>query len=107
MRTLSLCTSSLMQMECIWYKAMAVFYDHGAYKSSGCIKKHLQTRPDKVEEIVFNAMKERLQNLVIAKTENRNPDTEPENIKAQIIRIDNEICKLMIYYNRKEYTRLC
>ena len=88
-----------LSLSCRWNvsgtKQWRYFYDHGAYKSSGCIKKHLQTRPDEVEEIVFNAMKERLQTLVIAKTENRNPDTESDNIKSEIIRIDNEICKLM------------
>ena len=76
-------------------KQWRYFYDHGAYKSSGCIKKHLQIRPDDVEKIVFNAMKKRLVNLVIARSEKKNPDTESENIKADILRIENEICKLM------------
>ena len=40
-------------------------------------------------------MKKRLDNLVIARSEKKNPDTESENIKADILRIENEICKLM------------
>lgn len=40
-------------------------------------------------------MKDRLENLVIAKTEKQKPDIESENIKAEILRIDDEIRKLM------------
>ena len=76
-------------------KQWRYFGDHGAYKASGCIKKRLQTRPDEVEKIVFNAMKERIESLVIAKTDRKRPDVESENIKAEIIRLDNEICKLI------------
>ncbi len=71
------------------------FDDHGAYKANGCIKKRLKIRPDDVENIVFHAMKERIENLVIAKSEHQKPDSESENIKAEIIRIEDEICKLM------------
>lgn len=76
-------------------KQWRYFGDNGAYKASGCIKKRLQTRPDEVEEIVFNAMKERLENLVITKKEKEKPDTESESIRAEIFRLDNEIRKLM------------
>jgi len=69
--------------------------DHGAYKARGCVKKRLKTRPDEVEQIVFNAMKERLENLVIAKAKQTKPDAEAESIKAEIIRIDDEIRKLL------------
>lgn len=40
-------------------------------------------------------MKERLESLVIAKAEQAKPDVESESIKAEIIRIDDEIRKLM------------
>lgn len=71
------------------------FHDSGAYRANGCVKKRLKTRPDEVEQIVFAAMKERLEALVIAKTEQQRPDAEAENIKAEIIRTDDEIRKLM------------
>ena len=71
------------------------FIDSGAYKANGCVKKRLKTRPDQVEEIVFQAMKERLEALVIAKAEQQKPDAESEGIKAEIIRTDDEIRKLM------------
>ena len=95
MWTLPLCLVPHIPLECIQDQKWRYFRDNGAYKASGCIKKRIKPRPDEVEEIVFNAMKERLENLVIAKTEKRNPDAESENIKTEIIRIDKEICKLM------------
>ena len=76
-------------------KQLRYWGDHGAYKANGCVKKRLRTRPEEVEEIVFNAMKERLESLIIAKAEHKKPDTESENIKAEIIQIDDEIRKLM------------
>lgn len=76
-------------------KQWRYFDDHGAYKANGCVKKRLQTRPDDVEDIVFHAMKERIDNLVIAKSESQKPDSESENIKTEIIRIESEIRKLM------------
>lgn len=76
-------------------KMWRYFGDNGANTSNGCIKKRLQIKPDEVEAIVFSAMKERLEQLVIAKTEKKKPDTETENIKAEIIRLDSEIHKLM------------
>jgi site-specific DNA recombinase len=72
------------------------YYDcSGAYKANGCIQKRLQTRPDDVEALVLEAMKKRLEELTIAKTEKREPDTAAESIKAEIIRIDEEIRGLM------------
>ena len=69
--------------------------DQGAYKANGCVKKWLKTRPDEVEQIVFAAMKERLESLAVAKSEQQRPDTEAESIKTEIIRADEEIRKLM------------
>lgn len=76
-------------------KQWRYFGDHGAYKANGCVKKRLAIRPDEVETIVFEAMKERLESLVIAKSEQKKPDTEAENIRTEIIRIEDEIRKLM------------
>ena len=69
--------------------------DSGAYRTNGCVKKRLSTRPDTVEQEVFNAMTERLNSLVIAQTEKTKPDTETDSIKAEIIRLEGEIRKLM------------
>lgn len=69
--------------------------DHGAYKAHGCTRKRLKIKPDEVEAIVFNAMKERLESLIIAKSEPQKTDVESENIKEEIIRLDEEIHKLM------------
>ena len=69
--------------------------DTGAYKADGCISKRLKTRPDTVEQAVLGAMKERIENLVIAKTRRAKPDTETESIKAEVIRLDDEIRELM------------
>jgi DNA invertase Pin-like site-specific DNA recombinase len=76
-------------------KIWRYFSDNGAYRADGCVKKRLQTRPDEVEEIVYNAMKERLHSLEIAKKEKSKPDPEAENLKAEIIRADDEIRKLL------------
>lgn len=76
-------------------KQWRYFGDNGAYRAKGCVKKRLQTRPDEVEQIVFRAMAERLDSLVIAKTGQQKPDIESENIKAEILRLDDEIRKLM------------
>jgi len=76
-------------------KQWRYYDDHGAYKANGCVKKRLKTRPDDVENIVFHAMQERIANLVISKSVKIKPDDESENIRTEIIRIENEICKLM------------
>jgi DNA invertase Pin-like site-specific DNA recombinase len=76
-------------------KQWRYYGDSGAYRANGCVKKRLKTKPDEVETVVFNAMKERLDNLVITRTERTKPDTETEIIKSEIIRLDDEIRKLM------------
>ena len=76
-------------------KMWRYFGDKGITTANGCIKKRLKIKPDEVEEIVFKAMKERLETLVIAKVEKKKPDIETENIKSEIIRLDGEIHKLM------------
>lgn len=76
-------------------KQWRYYGDSGAYRANGCVKKRLSIRPDNVEQIVFDAMKQRLESLVIAKTQKVKPDTETDSIKAEIIRCDDEIRKLM------------
>jgi len=71
------------------------YRDRGMYTGNGCIQSTFNVRPDEVERIVFDAMKERLDSLVISKAEKVKPDTEVENLKAEIIRVDDEIHKLM------------
>ena len=44
---------------------------------------------------MYDAMKERLESLIIAKAEKNKPDNESENIKVGITRLDGEIRKLM------------
>jgi len=76
-------------------KMWRYFGDHGASRANGCVKKRFKIRPDEVERIVYTAMKERLEALGVAKTEQQKPDTESEAIKAEFIRADDEIRKLM------------
>lgn len=76
-------------------KQWRYYRDTGAYNAVGCRSKSLKIRPDDLEEIVFGAMQERLNTLIIAKHEQQKPDSEIENIKSEIIRTDNEIRKLM------------
>ena len=71
------------------------YNDAGYYRAKGCLKKRLKLRPDDVEKAVFEAMKERLESIKIAKKESEKPDKETENIKAEILRTDDEIKKLM------------
>jgi DNA invertase Pin-like site-specific DNA recombinase len=76
-------------------KQWRYFRDGGAYNANGCVKKFLKIKPDEVEETVYTAMKERLETLVIAKSEKVKPDSDAENAKSEIIRTDDEIRKLM------------
>ena len=76
-------------------KKWRYYIDSGFYKADGCVKKRLAIRPDEVEKIVYRAIKERLESLVIAKTESGKSDAESEELKTGIIRLDDEIRKLM------------
>ena len=71
------------------------YIDSGAYCVKGCVKNRLKIKPNDVENAVYEAMKDRLEQLVIAKKENKKPDTKTENIKSEIAYIENEIRKLM------------
>lgn len=76
-------------------KQWRYFHDRGAYYYNGCVKKRLMIRPDQVEEAVFTAMRNRLDDLVIAKRESEKPNAANEAMRADILRLDDEIRKLL------------
>ncbi len=82
-----------------WNKSHTVcwryYIDSGYYYAKSCIKPRLKLKPDDVEQAVYKAMKERLDTFTIAKKDKTAPDRDTENIKAEIMRIDDEIKKLM------------
>ena len=82
-----------------WNRAKTMKYryynDNGFKKANGCVKYRLETKPEDVENAVFNAMKKRLEGIKIAKAERAKPDTEMENLKAEGIRIQDEIREYM------------
>ncbi len=69
--------------------------DYGAYRKAGCVKKFLTTRPEEVEEAVLQAMRNRIEQLTIAKHNAEAPDSDHEALRTDIIKIDEEIRKLM------------
>lgn len=70
--------------------------DNGWATNRVCVKRSYQTvRIADVEEAVFNAMQERINQLEIARKGNNASDPEIESIKADILRIDDEIRSLM------------
>jgi len=71
------------------------YIDSGYYKANGCVSQRKKIKPDEVENAVFKAMKERIEQLEIAKKESEKPDSKTESIKADIIRLDEEISKLL------------
>lgn len=76
-------------------KQWRYFIDSGAYHANGCIKKRLDIKPDVAEHAVFEAMKERIKTLEIAKKKRSKPNAETDKINAEILRLDDEIRKLM------------
>lgn len=76
-------------------KQWRYYIDTGADKAAGCIMKRFKTRPEQVEELAYNAMKARLDNLIIAKSQAEEVDTAAEAIKTEVVRLDGEIRKLM------------
>lgn len=70
--------------------------DGGAYRKVGCGKKFLDIRPDEVEETVLQAMRDRIGQLVIAKHNADVPNADSEALRTEIIKIDEEIRKLML-----------
>lgn len=76
-------------------KQWRYYRDIGAYNAQGCVSKSLKIRPDDLEKIVFEAMKDRIKSLTITKNSRKKSDTETENLKSEIIRADTEIRQLM------------
>lgn len=76
-------------------KVRRYYVDTGHYTVDSCIKRTLMIRPDDVENAVFKSIKERISSLEIAKREINKPNPNTEKITAEIIRTDDEICKLM------------
>jgi len=78
-------------------KMWRYYVDSGVDKSRGCAGERftLKTKPDEVEQKVFEAMKSRLDSLVIAKSAKSNPNAETQAAEIEIIRIDTEIGELM------------
>ena len=72
------------------------FLDYGRYTLTGCSHKDsIKIKPDEVEQIVFEAMQERVEQLEIARRESEKPDSGSEAVRTEIIKIDEEISKLM------------
>jgi len=76
-------------------KQWRYFRDTGMYRAKGCIKKFWKIKPDEVENIVFEAMKKRINALEIAKKESKKPNADVDNLKAEVIKIEDEIRKLL------------
>ncbi len=72
------------------------FYDYGRKTMQGCPHDYAtEMKPDQVEDIVYKAMCERVKELVIAKHENTKPDPDSEALRTEIIKVNEEINKLM------------
>ncbi len=76
-------------------KSWRYFVDFGWQTVKGCKKRTFAVHPDEVETLVFDAMRERIKTLNIVKQESEMPDAETENIKAKILKCDDDIHKLM------------
>ena len=72
------------------------YYDCTGFKTvQGCLKKRLEFRPDDVEQLVFEKMKEHIKEFEIVRTNGGSRDTESESLKAEILRIETDIRKLL------------
>ncbi len=69
--------------------------DGGWTKPIRCKKRALKIRPAELESKVFEEMQKRIKQLEIAKQKRKKPNADIEKTKAEIIRIDEEISKLM------------
>ncbi len=72
------------------------YYDCTGFKTvESCLKKRLDMRPDEIEALVFKKMQEHIEEFQIVKKDNGSRDTEAESIKADILRIDTDMRKLL------------
>ncbi len=76
-------------------KEWRYYRDRGYATAKSCVRLTPHIRPEDVENAVFEAMKERLKTLEIAKHEAAKPNPEIDALDAEIIRIEDEINDLM------------
>lgn len=76
-------------------KTWTYLIDYGFYSVNGCHKRTLKTKLADVEDAVYAAMCEKIKSLEVAKREDEAPDAETETLKAEILKLDDDIQKLM------------
>lgn len=76
-------------------KTWTYLIDYGFYSVGGCHKRTLKTRLPEVEDAVYSAMCKKIKSLEVAKREDEAPDAETETLKAEILKLDDDIQKLM------------
>ncbi len=76
-------------------KTWRYYRDGGYVTTQGCLRRTPNIRPDEVENAVFEAIRERLNALEIAKHENEKPNPEIETLQTEIISAEDEINKLV------------
>lgn len=69
--------------------------DFGFSTLNGCKRRTLKTRLDDVEEAVYMAMCDKIKSLEVTRHEDNAPDAEIESLKAEILKYDDDIHKLM------------
>ena len=68
---------------------------------NGCHKRTLKTKLADVEDAVYVAMCEKIKSLEVAKREDEVPDAETETLKAEILKLDDDIQKLQQFQYRQ------
>ena len=72
------------------------YYDCAGFKTvESCLKKRLIMRPDEVEALVFEKMQEHIKEFDIVKKDGGTSDSEAEGLKAEMLRIDTDMRKLI------------
>jgi DNA invertase Pin-like site-specific DNA recombinase len=69
--------------------------DHGWETIESCAARSYSQRIDALENTVFQAMCDRIESMIIAKQSKTAPDADTEAVKAEIMRLDDEIHQLM------------
>ena len=70
-------------------------YDNGWLTINKCVERKYTIRIDAIEESVYTAMCERMEQIEIAHKQKEAPDAEAESIKTDILKLDVEIRSLM------------
>ena len=76
-------------------KTWRYLIDFGFSTAHGCRKRTLKTKLDDVEEAVYIAMCDKIKSLEVARHEEDTPDAETESLKAEVLKYDDDIHKLM------------